>query len=98
MTIMTATKLSELLTSDRPLTLTEVKQILYELKEDIFLATATLSDSIEDVRSQRYYMGEINAFYIALDLLAKVPEDFGTHHDGYNIQMSLFDEEVNKND
>lgn len=51
------------------LSLSEVKQILYSLKNDVFREQAR--DDISDAQSH-FYGGEGNAFYIALNLLEKI--------------------------
>lgn len=64
---MTTKELQSALQKDS-LTLAEVKQILYSLKNDV------LRKQAEDISESEihFYGGEGNAFYIALDLLEKV--------------------------
>ena len=57
---MTDIALQEILRSDKPLTLQKVKDIICELKEERYTAG--------------FYNGEMNAFYICLDLLDKVED------------------------
>ena len=67
---MTTEKLQEILESDNTLSISEIKQIVYELKNDV-IGVSSESDSY----ARGFYTGEINAFYICLDLLCKLPED-----------------------
>lgn len=62
---MTTEKLQQILQSDKELTLSEVKEIIYELKNDCVMFK-------EDRYEAGFYNGEQNAFYICLDLLEKV--------------------------
>ncbi len=64
---MTTEKLQKILQSDEQLSLDEVKQILYELKNDLIG-----NFDIENKYEAGFNAGEINAFYICLDLLEKV--------------------------
>lgn len=64
---MTTEKLQQILQSDKALTLNEVKEIIYELKNDCVVFR-------EDRYEAGFYNGELNAFYICLDLLEKVNE------------------------
>ena len=68
---MTVEKLQEILESDKKLKISEINQIIYELKNDVIGAS-----SYDDNYARGFYTGEINAFYICLDLLAKLPDDF----------------------
>lgn len=60
---MTTEKLHEYLEKD--LTLVEVRQIIYELKNDCICFEM-------DPYRAGYYNGEVNAFYIVLDLLGRI--------------------------
>ena len=62
---MTTEKLQQILQSDKSFTLSEVKEIIYELKNDCVVFK-------EDKYEAGFYNGELNAFYICLDLLEKV--------------------------
>ena len=62
---MTTEELQKILQSDEQLSLNEVKQIIYELKNDCVQYN-------EDQFKAGFYNGELNAFYICLDLLEKV--------------------------
>lgn len=64
---MTSKELQDVLTSINPLSLKHVKNIIYELKNDV-IHKAELDNHYEC----GYYNGEVNAFYICLDLLEKV--------------------------
>lgn len=64
---MTFEELHKILDDEnRKLSLSELQNILYELKQDCFHEEAKLDPTD---RSCRYYAGEQNAFYICLDLL-----------------------------
>ena len=67
---MTSKELSDILYSKRTLTLERVKNIIYELKNDV-IHKAELDNHYEC----GYYNGEVNAFYICLDLLEKIDSD-----------------------
>lgn len=67
---MTSKELSDILSSEQALTLSRVKNIIYELKNDV-IHKAELDNHYEC----GYYNGEVNAFYICLDLLEKVDSD-----------------------
>ena len=69
---MTTNELHEYLESEKPLTLRKVIDIIYELKNDCI---TTLADHTEDQFHKGFYNGEVNAFYICLDLLEKVVPD-----------------------
>lgn len=62
---MTTEELQKILQSDEQLSLNEVKQIIYELKNDCVQYN-------EDQFKAGFYNGELNAFYLCLDLLEKV--------------------------
>ena len=64
---MTVEKLQEILQSDEPLTLEQIKQIIYELKNDCVVQSYD-----ENLWKAGFYTGEGNAFYICLDLLSKM--------------------------
>ena len=64
---MTANELQNIIQSNKELSLQEVKEIIYQLKNDCIA-----SQRDENPYKQGYYQGEVNAFYIALDLLGKV--------------------------
>lgn len=67
---------------NRKLSLDELKQVIYELKQDCFKEQATLLDDYTSKRcgerhyihTNAYYMGEKNAFQIVLDLLEHLGE------------------------
>ena len=67
---MTANKLHEILESESKLTLQEVKEIIWELKNDCVGAGGEELSHFE----AGYYSGEINMAYICLDLLSKMEE------------------------
>ncbi len=86
---MTTNDLQQILESDNPLNLSEIKRIIYELNiyclnEHCNSQTSTLStrgdgkkvwhDYLEKLSKERFYMGERNAFYICLRLLDKLKE------------------------
>ena len=64
---MTDIALQEILQSDKPLTLQKVKDIICELKNDCVRFN-------EERYTAGFYNGEMNAFYICLDLLDKVED------------------------
>lgn len=66
---MTTEKLQEILSSDEQLSLDDVKEIIYELKNDCCQFN-------EEPYKAGFYSGEMNAFYICLDLLDKVDPHF----------------------
>lgn len=66
---MTTEKLQEILSSDEQLSLAKAKDIIYELKNDCCQFNV-------DPYKAGYYNGEVNAFYICLDLLDKVDPHF----------------------
>lgn len=65
---MTAKELQNIYSSSKKLTIEEVQDILWELKEDCF------NETLKDIKESKenFYYGEINAFYICLNLLEKV--------------------------
>lgn len=70
---MTAQQLQAYLQSEKPLTLSKVKNIIYECKNDI----AGIGIDVQaNPYTAGYYAGESNAFYICLDLLDKVEDRF----------------------
>lgn len=70
---MTAQQLQTYLQSEKPLTLSKVKDIIYECKNDI----AGIDIDVQaNPYTAGYYAGESNAFYICLDLLDKVEDRF----------------------
>lgn len=66
---MITEKLQEILSSDEQLSLDDVKEIIYELKNDC-------CQFHEHEYRAGFYNGEMNAFYICLDLLDKVDPHF----------------------
>lgn len=62
---MRSDELQKILQSDDCLTLDEIKNIIYELKNDCVMFK-------EDRYEAGFYNGEMNAFYICLDLLDKM--------------------------
>ena len=87
---MTTNDLQNILESDTPLDLSEIKRIIYELSVDCFnkiynSQTNSLSargegkkvcrDHLEKFCNERFYIGERNAFYIWLKLLDKLKEN-----------------------
>lgn len=75
---MTFTNLHKILDNEKQkLSLDELKQVIYELKQDCFKEQAVLLDDYSNKRcgerhyihTNAYYMGEKNAFQIALNLL-----------------------------
>ena len=64
---MTSGKLQDILQNKEELTIDEIKQIIYELKNDC-VGAAEITNRYEC----GFYNGEINAFYICLDLLDKL--------------------------
>ena len=71
---MTPNELQAILQSNKKLTLKEVQEIIWNLKNDCALKTYE-DEIIKDKRKTGFYNGEVNAFYICLDLLAKVEQD-----------------------
>lgn len=84
---MTFEQLHEILDNeDRKLSVKELKQVIYELKQDCFDKVVQLSHKFsnvvltEEMRKSftidsSFYNGEINAFEIALDLLEHLKGD-----------------------
>lgn len=66
---MTIDTLQEILQSEDTLTLKKVEQIIYELKNDCCVFK-------ENAYEAGFYNGQMNAFYICLDLLDKVEDRF----------------------
>lgn len=68
---MTAKDLQSILRSPKKLTIEKVRDILWELREDCF------NETLKDLKKgqEDFYHGEINAFYICLNLLEKVEEE-----------------------
>lgn len=66
---MSTEKLQELLHKQNN-SLKEIEQAIYELKNDCL----ALSAQSEEVKEQRFYAGEANAFQIALDLLNTIKQ------------------------
>ena len=66
---MTTSELQKILQSDKPLTVSNIGNILYQLKCDIIREQLNL-----DPTDHKYswYSGEMNGFQIALDLLEHV--------------------------
>lgn len=62
---MTTQRLQEILQGDKQLALKEIRQIIYELKNDMVKFT-------EDPYEAGWNNGSMNAFYICLDLLDKL--------------------------
>ena len=63
---MTANELNDIIQSKEIYSLSEIKEILWQLKNDC------VAESAEDRDKATYYCGEVNAFYICLDLLDRV--------------------------
>lgn len=70
---MTIDELHAYLDSKEPLTVEQVKEIIYQLKQDSFNEIVK-NTNFDDWRVQ-WYNGEMNGFQIALDLLGKVRSD-----------------------
>lgn len=70
---MTTAELHKYLDSKEPLTVDQVKEIIYQLKQDAFNEMCKVEDFTD--WHQSWYNGEINGFQIALDLLEKVRSD-----------------------
>lgn len=66
---MTTAELHEILDNpQRKLTADELKEVIYQLKQDTFdKYSEALSN--ENLHISQYYLGETNAFQICLDLL-----------------------------
>lgn len=66
---MTFEQLHEILDNpNKKLTKTELCEVLYELKQDCFAEGCKAFDK-NDMYKHQFYMGEVNAFFICLDLL-----------------------------
>lgn len=76
---MTFNELHEILDNEnKKLSLKELEQVIYELKQDCFNQEYLLLDVFrsEEVKMQiKYYQGEQNAFQIVLDLLEHLKEN-----------------------
>lgn len=76
---MTPAELQKMLQSEDKLTVKQVKEIIWQLKNDCLEQQNKLfdkeMDKIKFNRDYRFYDGETNAFYICLDLLEKVGEE-----------------------
>lgn len=81
---MTTRELHEILDNkNRKLSLAELKQVIYELKQDCFNQTNDLLEETakgevereEYVHKNGFYDGEQNAFQIVLDLLEHLEEN-----------------------
>ena len=70
---MKVSELQSILRSDKSYTLKEVKEIIWNLKNDCALKTGE-DEVLKDKRKTGFYNGEVNAFYICLDLLGKVDQ------------------------
>lgn len=92
---MTPAELQKILQSDEKLTVKQVEEIIWQLKNDCFEevskwtkekkereiidvdkwnAEEYLNFAVSPYLEEKFYYGEINAFYICLDLLEKVEE------------------------
>lgn len=72
---MTTAELHEILDDEnRKLTADELKEVVYQLKQDCINEQYehTMSKNLEKAE---YYAGEVNAFYICLDLLEHLEGD-----------------------
>ena len=67
---MTANELQDILASNKERTLSEIREILYQLKNDCIRGACD-----ENPYKRGYYQGEVNAFYICLDLLEKLEDN-----------------------
>jgi hypothetical protein len=66
---MTAAELHEILDDEnRKLTADELKEVIYQLKQDTFEEYGEALE-VENLHISQYYCGETNAFQICLDLL-----------------------------
>lgn len=88
---MTPAELQKILQSDEKLSVKQVKEIIYQLQQDSAWQICKLSKSIdidatksmndcvskiEPLMYGKFYEGGSNAFYICLDLLEKVEEEY----------------------
>ena len=69
---MTTAELHEILDREGHITLDQARQILYQLKCDA--SQSLINTPYEDTYLQGRYGGQVNAFYLCLDLLAKVKD------------------------
>lgn len=77
---MTTADLHKILDDEnRKLTLAELKQVIYELKQDAFNEFGKILDKKsldrQHIRNLGFYDGEQNAFQICLDLLEHLGEE-----------------------
>ena len=77
---MTTAELHEILDNEnRKLTVAELKQVIYELKQDAFNELSKILDKKsldrQDIRNLGFYDGEQNAFQIVLDLFERLGEE-----------------------
>lgn len=74
---MTPAELQKILRSDERLTVKQVKEIIWELKNDVSYKPYIDKNASEKYKDyqRNFYDGEANAFYICLDLLEKVEEE-----------------------
>lgn len=69
---MTNEQLHQILDDEnRKLTVDELKEVIYQLKNDC-LNEQSKPRSKNDCWKTHFYLGEVNAFYICLDLLAHI--------------------------
>lgn len=72
---MTTAELHEILDDEnRKLTADELKEVVYQLKQDCFNERHKYIMS-KNVEIAEFYAGEVNAFYICLDLLEHLKGD-----------------------
>lgn len=89
---MTTSELHEILDNEnRKLTLAELKQVIYELKQDAFCefgkSLETKSLNRQEIRNIGFYDGEQNAFQIVLDLLEHFDEsEIRVFKDDFELQ------------
>ena len=87
---MTTAELHKILDDEnRKLSLAELKQVIYEMKQDAFnefgKALETKTQNRQAIRNIGFYDGEQNAFQICLDLLEHLEKaDFGVFCDRIN--------------
>lgn len=73
---MTFEQLFEILGNpNRKLTKTELCEVLYQLKQDCFAESCKAFDK-NDMHKYQYYNGEVNAFYICIDLLEHLEVEY----------------------
>ena len=76
---MTKEELHKILDDEnKKITLSEFREMLYRMKEDCFEQINVLDNL--DPKTQWYY-GEINAFYLALDLSEHIKEELENAED-----------------